>query len=102
MVCWRRISLILVWFGLDAALVSDAFLQLQLLEDGLRLKSALLGTLFPSRLEFLVPLSMSLTTGIGRWKTFQRCGIIDVLTEDGLFFGWVRMRVFSLRLCQSL
>lgn len=48
-----------------------------------------------------MPISISLTTGIGRWRGFQRCGIKDVLTEDGLFLGWVQVRVFSLRLSQT-
>ena len=55
-------------------------------------------TLFPARLELLVPLS-KLATSICRWKIFQRCGIIDVPSEDGIFLGWVGVRVSSLGIC---
>ena len=53
-------------------------------------------TLFPSCLELVVPLSISLSTRISRRERFQRCGIIGLVPVDNFLFGSVHVRIFSL------
>ena len=87
--------------GLGCVLKQVRRLQNLLFEDVCLGIEAGVATLLPSHPKFVVPFSIGLTTCIGRWKSFQRCRIIDVLTEDDLSFGWVRVREFSLRRCQT-